>query len=373
MGIILKQRFKTLKEKLFADITDVPAVLQPSHLPGLDGLRGISILIVIFGHFAMYRGLFEYVNGEIGVEIFFVISGFLITSLLLKEKVRLGTVSFKNFYVRRILRIVPVAYLFLIVLVILNVCFSLNISTKSFITSFFYLKNIPFKGSLDWYSGHFWSLSVEEQFYICFPFFIVFQTNKFIFFSFLLIVILPLLNILGFHNVGIFYSSHIIHIITFIVITLLGKGTASILIGSLYSIFLFKKIIIVEKIKSNYFISFGLLIFACYILTRVSYLYIEFISVTVFALIVGYIILLNLKEKNLLRYFLDSALLSKIGVLSYSLYIWQQIFTGDQSWGIFKYSNTIIVRFTLLFIVSYFSYYYFEKFFLRYKDNFKSV
>lgn len=371
MDITLKQRFKTLKEKLFADITEVPIVLQQSYLPGLDGLRGISIIMVISSHLAMYTPLMEYFNGAIGVEIFFVISGFLITSLLLKEKVKRGTVSFKNFYIRRILRIVPVAYLFLLVLMMLNTRLQLGISLKSFIASFLYIRNVPFKNTYDWYTSHFWSLSVEEQFYISFPFFIVAKTNKFIIGAAVIILTVPLLVILGFNNVWIFYSNHIVHVVTFIIIVLLGKGTTSILVGSLYAILLFKKVIVIDKLRSNYFVSFGFLIFSFLVLMRISYLHTEYLSVILFPVIIGYVILLNLKEKNLLRYFLDSALLTKIGVLSYSLYIWQQLFTTTQKWNLFKYSDTMVVRVFLLFLVSFISYYFFEKFFLRYKAKFK--
>lgn len=371
--VSLKKPFNTLKGEMLADISNVPIALDQSYLPGLDGLRGISIIIVVASHFERLTPFTEYFYGDLGVEIFFVISGFLITSLLLKEKVKRGSVSFKNFYIRRILRIVPVSYLFLIILFILNSWFQLGISFKSFIISFLYVKNIPFNYLSDWYTGHFWSLSVEEQFYICFPFFIVTKTNKFIISAVAIILIVPLLNILGFNNVGIFYSNHIVHFITFIIIILLSKGTTSILVGSLYAILLFKKVIVVDKLRSNFFMSFGLLIFSFLILPGISYFNIPYLSVILFPVIIGYVILLNLKEKNLLRHLLDSTILKKIGILSYSIYIWQQLFTGPQKLNLFKYSDSIVVRSILLLIVSYISYYCYEKLFLRYKAKFKSI
>ena len=370
MDVTLKKSLPTFKEKLFAEITEVPVILQQSHFPGLDGLRGISIIIVISSHLAMYTPITDYINGGIGVEIFFVISGFLITSLLLKEKIKHGVVSFKNFYIRRFLRIVPVAYLFLIVIIILNNRLKLGVPVKSFFASFLYVRNIPFKNTYDWYTAHFWSLSVEEQFYIAFPFFIVSRTNKFIIVAVLIILTLPLLNILGFNNVGVFYSNHIIHVFTFILIHLLGKGTAAILAGSLYSILLFKKVIVIEKLRSNYYLSFILLIIGFLVFMRISFLYNDYLAVILFPVITGYIILLNLKERNLLRNILENPILTKIGVLSYSLYIWQQFFI--QKWYFFKYSDTIIVRVLMIFFVSSISYYFFEKFFLRYKAKFKN-
>lgn len=373
MNVTLKHRAEAIKRKLFSDIIEVPKALQQSHFPGLDGLRGISILFVVFGHFAMYRGMFDYLNGEIGVEIFFVISGFLITTLLLKEKVKHGTVSFKNFYIRRFLRIVPVSFLFLFLMIFINKPLQLGITNKSFSTAFLYLKNIPFRNSSEWFTGHYWSLSIEEQFYLFFPFFIVYQTNKFIIFSVILMISLPFLNICGFHNVGVFYTNHVIHFLTFSVIILLGKGSASILVGSLYSILLFKRVININKLNKSYFLSFILLVFSCYLLTRASYFYVEFVSIVFFPFIIGYVIILNLQKKNFLRLFLDNPILQKIGVLSYSIYIWQQLFTSNRTWHLFKFSDTFIVRLILLFLVAYISYNFYEKMFLKFKMRFKRI
>ncbi|MEO6981113.1 MAG: acyltransferase, partial [Mucilaginibacter sp.] len=267
MKTSLKLRISEFKEKLFADFTELPNPLSQTYLPALDGLRGISIIIVISSHFAANTALTDYFYGDIGVEIFFVISGFLITTLLLKEKIKFKRVSLKKFYVRRALRIVPVSYLFLTVMLLLNHKLTLGIPSVNFLASYTYLRNLPLKDTYEWYTGHFWSLSVEEQFYLCFPFFIVTSTNKFLVIAVLLIAMLPVLSFLGFNNVSVFYSNRIIHVITFAIITMLGKGTASILVGALYAILVFKKIIVIERIRSNFYMSFILLIVACLILT----------------------------------------------------------------------------------------------------------
>lgn len=358
------------KNKLFEEITEVPAALQLPYYPGLDGLRGTAIIIVIVSHLL---AKFDFVKdtGAFGVEIFFVISGFLITSLLLKEKVKHGTVSFKNFYIRRILRIFPVAYLFLLVLLLINKSAGLDITNKSFVQAALYLKNIPFKGTGDWYTGHFWSLSVEEQFYVFFPFFIVNKTSRFIVIALSLILTVPLLHIVGFNNFWIF-SNNIVHIITFVILILLEHGTTAILTGALFSILLFKKIIVVDKLKSNYLLSFALLIVAYLLFMKVPGFNIVYLSDILAPVIISYTIMLNLKEKNLLRYFLDNVIMIRIGVLSYSLYIWQQLFIfTPEKLKHFKYSDNIFLRVFLIFAVSASSYYFFEKFFLRYKAKFK--
>lgn len=124
--------------------TNTPsALLQQSHYPSIDGLRAVSIIIVVLCHVLFDTPLRKYFDGGIGVEIFFVISGFLITTLLQKEQTKFGKISLKKFYIRRVLRIVPVAVLFVLVLMVLNVIFKLNITKTSFVLALLYLKNMP--------------------------------------------------------------------------------------------------------------------------------------------------------------------------------------------------------------------------------------
>jgi peptidoglycan/LPS O-acetylase OafA/YrhL len=100
-----------------------------------------------------------------GVDVFFVISGFLITLLLLKEREKTGSVSLRNFYVRRAYRILPAAYAMTLVIAIL---WHNRIHLRDVLCSLFYVQN--FNGHGSWSLGHMWSLSVEEQFYLLWPF-----------------------------------------------------------------------------------------------------------------------------------------------------------------------------------------------------------
>src|ERR1051326_4629379 len=98
---------------------------KPKQIPSLDGLRAISILLVIVAHVAIsYEDhitlRYWLDHGRLGVRIFFVISGFLITSLLLDEKREFGRISLAAFYGRRALRILPAFYVYVAVVVILN-------------------------------------------------------------------------------------------------------------------------------------------------------------------------------------------------------------------------------------------------------------
>src|SRR5579871_5829494 len=91
-------------------------------IPSLDGLRAVSISLVLFAHLLGTRGFIPYFYsplGEFGVRVFFVISGYLITSILLKELKREGSISLKRFYFRRSMRLFPAAYAFIAIIALL--------------------------------------------------------------------------------------------------------------------------------------------------------------------------------------------------------------------------------------------------------------
>ncbi|HTJ13067.1 MAG TPA: acyltransferase [Dinghuibacter sp.] len=140
-------------------------------LPSLNGLRALSILFVLIGHTEL-KSLHlsgDPAGAQIGVTIFFIISGFLITYLLMREEQASdGRVSLKDFYIRRAFRIFPVYYTLLLVYLILQVLGFLQFTTASWISSLTYTKYVNPRWS-EWETGHLWSLSVEEQFYLVWP------------------------------------------------------------------------------------------------------------------------------------------------------------------------------------------------------------
>jgi peptidoglycan/LPS O-acetylase OafA/YrhL len=157
-----------------ADLT--PLVKPLNRIPSLDGLRAISIGLVIGSHVICARGFphaaafakspLPYYFGNLGVRIFFVISGFLITSLLLAEQQRTGSVAFVRFYRRRAFRILPVFCAYILTLLLLTAFGVVAIPRGSFLIAASLTADIF---QPQWYFGHFWSLSVEEQFYILWP------------------------------------------------------------------------------------------------------------------------------------------------------------------------------------------------------------
>lgn len=146
--------------------------LSGGKIPGLDGVRAIAIsLVVVFHlHFHAIRR-WEESLGRTGVTLFFVLSGFLITWLLLKENDRTADISLWNFYVRRFLRIFPGFYFFWMVYVGLAFLAHKHISWGNCIAALVYVNNYywPLRGGGEGGMLLTWSLGVEEQFYLVWP------------------------------------------------------------------------------------------------------------------------------------------------------------------------------------------------------------
>jgi peptidoglycan/LPS O-acetylase OafA/YrhL len=149
-----------------------PARVGSARIPSLDGLRAISIAFVLISHLAYERffnpntlhGTALTSLGGFGVKIFFVISGYLITLLMLNEEKQTRDVSLRQFYLRRAFRILPAALTFMAAIFIYN---GSAIPLQNKVLSFLFLANYANPG--DWHVEHLWSLGVEEQFYLLWP------------------------------------------------------------------------------------------------------------------------------------------------------------------------------------------------------------
>ncbi len=146
-----------------------------ARLPSLDGWRALAITLVLLSHAWAARNPVQFpefmrvvtTQGDFGVRIFFVISGFLITLLLVTERRRTGAISLRNFYIRRALRIFPVYYLFLLVLAGLQAASLYSDALSTWFGSLTYTRNMVGRGNSA--TGHLWSFAVEEQFYLIWP------------------------------------------------------------------------------------------------------------------------------------------------------------------------------------------------------------
>jgi peptidoglycan/LPS O-acetylase OafA/YrhL len=142
------------------------------HIASLDGLRAISISLVLLGHLNGCRGFLSFDPGigdyaHLGVIVFFVISGFLITRLLLAEFTKTGDVSLKLFYERRFVRLFPASYAYIACVTLLWLAGIVQLRSIDLWCAVTYTMNYLLGRS--WLVGHLWSLSVEEQFYLLWP------------------------------------------------------------------------------------------------------------------------------------------------------------------------------------------------------------
>jgi len=135
-------------------------------IPSLDGMRAVSIGLVVVGHWAELRFHSDVAGAfaNLGVQIFFVISGYLITTLLLRERETSGSIGVREFYVRRAYRILPAAMVFMGFAFVL---FWRELHWYHMAAAVFYVANFDF--THPWCLGHLWSVSVEEQFYLLWP------------------------------------------------------------------------------------------------------------------------------------------------------------------------------------------------------------
>ncbi len=150
-----------------------PADQGSNYIPYLDGLRAFSVLIVMVSHF----GYSHKIDGGIGVTIFFVISGFIISRVLfLQCGMDASRIEVIKFYARRLFRLVPALMVYLIVMIIFDMIMGNSIYWPQYISSAIYQINYAdhlFDLNEDRYFGHLWSLAVEEHFYILFPWILI--------------------------------------------------------------------------------------------------------------------------------------------------------------------------------------------------------
>ena len=349
--------------------------------PHIDGLRALAVLPVIFFH----AGFDYFKGGFIGVDIFFVISGYLITNIIIKDLSK-KKFSLQNFYLRRARRILP-ALLFITLISILFATIFLPdkelkfvskqaISVVLFVSNFFFWKNT---GYFDPNSElqpllHTWSLGVEEQFYILFPIFLILVWNffrkKLIFFLLIIIFLSLFLSQAG----GNFKLQNISNQYPFLILPFeffwqagsanfyLPFGRAwELLTGSLLSIYLSKNKID-DKKTNNIFSIFGIFLIIISIITFSDNL--QYPSIFTIMPVFGTILLIVFSTKSTLSFKLFSYKpLVFFGLISFSLYLWHQpLFAFSRIYSginLLLYQKILIILLTIS--LSIFTWKYIEK------------
>jgi peptidoglycan/LPS O-acetylase OafA/YrhL len=302
---------------------------ESTYLPTLDGWRAVAILAVMIAHGTeplfcpegAAPNTFWYDltrHGAKGVDIFFGISGFLICTRLLQEGEKEGRISLKNFYIRRVCRILPPYLIYFAGLSLLAVSSLIAINKWEWVSSLFLFRNYLSPASLGgWYTGHLWSLSVEEHFYLLWPFLLVLsgerRARRFV---------LPLALLFA-----IWRSFEFRHQLLMTVLPGVGfYGRTDIRLDALllgcWAALLFKlyRGSLTRVVSPAHWTLAALLFIACVIIQPPMAMLWQ--SLLIPALLLGTV----LHPKSYAGMLLETPLLRWIGRLSYSLYLWQQLF-----------------------------------------------
>lgn len=363
-------------------------------ITNLDTLRFIAAALVVIHHIELYKTFYDLPNvwdiaffkiiGKLAVVLFFVLSGFLITTLLLTEKDKTGTINFKNFYVRRILRIWPVYYLIVFLGffvypylpyfdipnkdVFPNVLENIIPNIFYYITIFANLglaiyKDVP-------YTSQTWSLATEEQFYLLWPMLIAFLPKKHYIKAILGVIIGYWLLKIGFEFKALVRINMIDKETNYFINKFLYFFNINCMAtGSLFAVLIHYK----HKI-SRYILNPKVFITSVLVLMTMLALGKEygFFHYDVYALFFG-IIICNLAFNPLYKNVLENKFTNFLGTISYGIYMYHFV-ALTIGLNTAKYYNchwlVYPITFGLTILISIISYKYFETFFLKLKSKF---
>jgi peptidoglycan/LPS O-acetylase OafA/YrhL len=292
-------------------------------IPSLDGLRAIAVSLVIACHFGNDYELPYFNNlGDLGVRMFFVISGFLITGLLLKELDRTGEISLSWFYFRRTLRIFPAFYFYMGVMLVLSASSLNHLTLLGALPALTYTSNYWSEWDAAGYvTSHTWSLATEEQFYLIWPFTLALAgRSRAVWILVAAVVASPILRTMIYlHNGGPSSSLSAFHVN----MDHIGMGCLlAFLRERLHNTYWYRRIL-----NSCAFILVPIfIVLATYQQNHPS------IHRTVLFFLIAASIALSIDwaithHKSAVGRALNCRLITFIGAISYSLYLWQQPFT----------------------------------------------
>jgi peptidoglycan/LPS O-acetylase OafA/YrhL len=342
-------------------------------------MRTIAVGLVVFQHgTARFHnsnqpaGLHWFLTSSWGdgVAIFFVISGFLITTLLLREYDRYGSISLGRFYLRRTLRIFPPLYLYLIVMWVFAMAYSLGIPASTFISSFFFFRNYS-TAPTSWLTDHTWSLAVEEQFYLLWPPLLALMLSRgrergrryAVIFAAVLIAVSPLLRIAQ----KLYGPAALAHRESYLLHTrldgLMCGCLLALAIGTTPFEAIYAKVAKIWWVFPIYFLAVH-----GYLASHLGSQYLFLIGLSIDSIVIALFLAWAIRNADgPVGRFLNWRPMAYLGVLSYSIYIWQSFFlhelnptvTGHYPWNLLG-----IMAAALL------SYYAIERPSLRLRDRF---
>jgi peptidoglycan/LPS O-acetylase OafA/YrhL len=366
-----------------ADDTAPPRNSFFRHMPALDGLRGVAIIVVMIYHLEwLVPELHVYVKGGfLGVDMFFVLSGFLITSILLSEREKTGKISLRNFYVRRCLRLIRAFWLFLIGIYMFG-----SFLLPKFQAGLVYGRNdfiYAITYTMNWFSAtnpgfdsnlnHSWSLAIEEQFYIIWSL-VLFKAfsekwkNKQV--LYLTLGLIALLCASRAIRAGIGTDWRVLYYST-------DTRIDSLLMGCAASMLFVWKILPDQMIRRGWF---KLLLAASFVgslivLFTFSHedIGLYFAGLPIFTASAATMLYwLASTEETLIHKLLSNGVLRWIGNISYSLYLWHYLMYEYAKKEFATEGSQVLVGVFLALTIASASYYLIEKPFLRLKFRFNN-
>jgi len=342
------------------------------HILALDGFRGLAILLVLLFH------MFHFMFGWCGVDLFFVLSGFLITGVLLESR---GTPHyFSNFWIKRILRIFPLYYLVLAIILIPKTYFQINTVSFTSWTYWTYLQNWAYVINGAFPDGkdtlnHFWSLAIEEQFYLFFPFIIRYLKNNwlpYLLSGFVVLAIISRFYFFDSNNIGYYVAT--------------SARLDSLSIGALLAYCIRYRRAFLEKWNSFVFYISLLYILCVLILTQDPHFsnpYFAKFGLTVIALLFGSTLIFSIasSKKGFVHKLFTHPIMTFLGKISYGLYVYHWIlyvfikpplesiiFSNLQNATLAKIFTSLTIL-AVAISLSYLSFLFIEKQFLRLKTR----
>lgn len=348
------------------DNTPEYATKKQQRIKSLDGLRAISIIFVLFAHLNNSNGFIS-INkryagniGALGVSVFFIISGYLITKLLIDEELRNKTINLQFFYIRRAIRLSPCLILYMLTIIILNITNTLHTDPNNWIYSVTYTMN--YYPDRAWELGHLWSLSIEEQFYLLWP--ILFKLHHK-------------------NRLNILKASIVIAVICRLVITLffakssIGQmeifpanmdGIAMGCVLGIYQNDFHKNKLYLKLISSKFFLILTIPILIINLSGGYSITYIAFTTISNLLITISVDRFSTINNNTSFK-ILNNKYFSLVGKMSYSIYIWQQLFLNKKSLEIY---NKFPLSLMLTLFTASISYNFIEKNFLKLNKKYRT-
>lgn len=363
------------------------------YFPNLNGLRFIAAFLVIVHHIEQIKAILKIDNywgsspfigiiGKLGVILFFVLSGFLITYLLLAEEKSFKTISIKKFYVRRMLRIWPLYFLIVILAFIVlpnidlfilpgfdkDVIYS-NLPLKLFLYAIFFPNLVLSLLGVVPFASHTWSIGTEEQFYLVWPVILKFVKRQ--------RILLMITIIVGYVLFNLSLSTHFTDFLPF------KKTIRSfwsmfnidcMAIGGIFAILLFQKSKLLNILQNSILFYSSLILVTILIIQGV---HIPYIHYEVYSILFA-IIILNFASNKSGKLSLENSVFNFLGNISYGLYMYHPIaivlalvisshLKYKENWLIYPLSFILTVAMASI------SYKYYESFFLKFKLMFSNI